>query len=303
MSALATLDADLLRSFPLPHLPEDGDKEERGRLLIVGGSREVPGAALLAATGGMRAGAGKLQIATAASIAIPLGLAVPEARVVGCEETAEGCLGMGAVAPVLELVEDAQAVTIGCGLRHGDALDDLLDALFASGHDSPLVLDAAVLGSLPRRAEALRAWAAGAILLPHSREMARLLECEAEEVEIDPLLAAKRAAEHYKAVALIKGRYSFVAAPDGRAFRFEGGGIGLATSGSGDVLAGIVGGLAARGADPLTATLWGVWLHGEAGRMLTRKVGRVGFLAREIADLVPGLLGDPPLFGDPSPLR
>ena len=92
-----------------------------------------------------------------------------------------------------------------------------------------------------------------------------------------------------EAVALVKGRFSFIAAPDGRAFRFEGGGVGLATSGSGDVLAGIVGGLAARGADPLTATLWGVWLHGEAGRILTERVGRVGFLAREIADLVPGL--------------
>jgi NAD(P)H-hydrate repair Nnr-like enzyme with NAD(P)H-hydrate dehydratase domain len=120
--------------------------------------------------------------------------------------------------------------------------------------------------------------------------MARLLECEPEEVEIDPLAAARRAVERYRTVALVKGRYSFIAAPDGRAFRFEGGGIGLATSGSGDVLAGIVGGLAARGADPLTATLWGVWLHGEAGRILTHKVGRVGFLAREIADLVPRLL-------------
>ena len=122
--------------------------------------------------------------------------------------------------------------------------------------------------------------------------MARLLECEAEEVERDPLAAARRAADRYRAVALVKGRFSFIAAPDGRAFRFEGGGIGLATSGSGDVLAGIVGGLAARGADALTATLWGVWLHGEAGRMLTKRVGRVGFLAREIADLVPSLLPD-----------
>ena len=290
MSEPATLDADLLRSFPLPPLAEDGDKEERGRLLVVGGSRELPGAALLAATAGMRAGAGKLQIATAAGIAVPLGIAMPEARVVGCAETAEGCLANGAIAPILALVGEAQAVTIGCGLQHGEALDDLLDALFASGHDSPLVLDAAVLGSLPPRAGALRGWNGGAILLPHAREMASLLECAPEEVEIDPLVAASRAAVLYRAVALVKGRCSVIATPDGRAFRFEGGGIGLATSGSGDVLAGIVGGLAARGADPLTATLWGVWLHGEAGRILTERVGRVGFLAREIPDLVPGLL-------------
>jgi len=290
MSEPEALDADLLSAFPLPPLDEDGDKEERGRLLIVGGSREVPGAALLAAIAGMRAGAGKLQIATAQSIAIALGIAIPEARVVGCPESADGGLAGSAIAPILALVEGAHAVTIGCGLQHGDALDELLDALFASGHDCPLVLDAAVLGSLPPRARAVRDWAGGAALLPHAREMARLLECEAQEVELDPLTAVHRAAERYNAVALVKGRFSFIAAPDGRAFRFEGGGIGLATSGSGDVLAGIVGGLAARGADPMTATLWGVWLHGEAGRMLTEKVGRVGFLAREIPELVPGLL-------------
>jgi hydroxyethylthiazole kinase-like uncharacterized protein yjeF len=293
MSGPIRLDAGLLESFPLPCLDEDGDKEERGRLLIVAGSREVPGAALLAGVAGMRAGAGKLQIATAASVAIPLGIAMPEARVIGFAETAEGCLAPEAIAPILKLVEDAQAVTIGCGLQHGDALDALLDALFASGHDSPLILDAAVLGSLAPRAAALRAWRAGAILLPHSREMARLLECEADEVEREPLAAVQRAADRYNAVALVKGGLSFIAAPDGRSFCFEGGGIGLATSGSGDVLAGIVGGLAARGADALTATLWGVWLHGEAGRILTGWVGRVGFLAREIPDLVPGLLQCP----------
>jgi len=290
MTDVEALDADLLRSFPLPHLPEEGDKEERGRLLVVAGSRELAGAAVLAGIAGMRAGAGKLQIATASSIAVPLAIAMPEARVVGCPEMPDGCFARGAIAQILKLAREAQAVTIGCGLQHGDALDDLLDALFASGDDSVLVLDAAVFGSLARRARAVCAWQAGAILLPHSREMALLLDCEAQEVENDPLSAVRRAVERYDAVALVKGRFSFVAAPDGRAFRFEGGGVGLATSGSGDVLAGIVGGLAARGADPLTATLWGVWLHGEAGRILTDTVGRVGFLAREIPDLVPGLL-------------
>jgi hydroxyethylthiazole kinase-like uncharacterized protein yjeF len=290
MREAEALDARSLARMPLPCLPEDGDKEERGRLLVVGGSRELSGAAQLAAIAGLRAGAGKLQVATAASVSLALGIAIPEARVVGVPETEEGCLAPDAIAPILELAVDAQAVAIGCGLQHGEALDDLLDALFASRGTYPLVLDAAVLGSLAPRAEALRAWPGGAILLPHAREMARLLECEFEEVEADPLAAAREAAERYRAVALVKGQYSFIAAPDGRAFRFEGGGVGLATSGSGDVLAGIVGGLAARGADPLTATLWGVWLHGEAGRVLTREVGRVGFLAREIADLVPGLM-------------
>jgi hydroxyethylthiazole kinase-like uncharacterized protein yjeF len=290
VSEVEALDRELLRNFPQPHHPEDGDKEDRGRLLVVAGSRELAGAALLAATAGLRAGAGKLQIATAASVAPGLSIAVPEARVVACEETEEGCLAPSSVASLIEWAAEAQAVVIGCGLQHGPPLDEMLDALLGSGIDTPLVLDAAVLGSLAPRASAVRAWRGGSILLPHSREMARLLDCELEEVEADPLASARRAAETFGSVALIKGEYSHIVAPDGRAFRFEGGGVGLATSGSGDVLAGIVGGLAARGADPLTAALWGVYLHGEAGRRLAKTVGRIGFLARELLDQVPKLL-------------
>jgi hydroxyethylthiazole kinase-like uncharacterized protein yjeF len=284
------LDAALLRRFPLPHHPDDGDKEERGRLLVIAGSRELPGAALLAGTAALRAGAGKLQIATAESVAVPLGVAMPEARVIGCEETKEGCFAPASIAPLLESAEGADAILAGCGLQHGPPLEQFLDALLGSGLDKPLALDAAVLGCLAPRASMLRGWKGGAILLPHAREMARLLECELAEVAADPLAAARRAARHYGAVALIKGQWSFVAHPDGRAFGFEGGGVGLATSGSGDVLAGIVGGLAARGAGPLSAALWGVYLHGEAGRRLSREVGRVGFLARDLLDLIPRLM-------------
>ncbi|HET9640467.1 MAG TPA: NAD(P)H-hydrate dehydratase [Allosphingosinicella sp.] len=290
MSDFEILDRDLLRRFPLPHAPDDGDKEERGRLLVVAGSRELAGAALLAGTAGLRAGAGKLQIVTGASVATALGVAIPEARVVGCAETEEGCIAASGIAPLLEWVAGAQATVIGCGLQHGPPLDALLDALLASRLETPLVLDAAVLGSLAPRAGALRAWPGGAILLPHAREMARLLECEAEEVESDPLAAARRAAGRFGAVALIKGQYSYIVDPGGRAFRFTGGGVGLATSGSGDALAGIVGGLVARGADPLTAALWGVHLHGEAGRLLAERIGRIGFLARELLDEVPRLM-------------
>jgi len=286
------LDRETLGRFPLPAHPEDGDKEDRGRILVIAGSRELSGAAYLAAVAGLRAGAGKLQVATAASIAIPLGIAIPEARVVGLEETKEGCLAASAIEPLIEFCEEAQAIVMGSGLQHGPPLEHLLDALLGARLDRPLILDAAVLGSLAPRAETLRAWKGGTVLLPHAREMARLLECAPEEVDADPLAAARRAAETFGSVSLIKGQYSFIAHPDGRAFRFEGGGVGLATSGSGDTLAGMVGGLAARGADPLTACLWGVYLHGEAGRLLSKEVGRVGFLARELLDKVPGLLED-----------
>jgi hydroxyethylthiazole kinase-like uncharacterized protein yjeF len=291
MSAAETLDLALLARFPLPDHPEESSKEDRGRLLVVAGSRELPGAALLAGIAALRAGAGKLQVATAASVAVQLGVAIPEARVIGHAETEEGCVHPSAVEAIVEWARAAQAVAIGCGLQSGTPLEDLLDALLACGAERvPLVLDAAVLGCLAVRADALRAWPGGAVILPHAGEMARLLGCSREEVEAEPEAAARRAAEALGIVSLIKGPVSYIVAPDGRAFRFEGGGVGLATSGSGDVLAGIVGGLCARGADPLTAALWGVYTHGEAGRTLTEKVGRVGFLARDILELIPGIV-------------
>jgi hydroxyethylthiazole kinase-like uncharacterized protein yjeF len=290
MAELESLDADLLRRFPLPHHPDDGDKEDRGRLLVIAGSRELPGAAKLAGIAALRAGAGKLQIATAQSIAVALGVAIPEARVIGCEESEEGCLAASAIEPLIGWAEGAQAIMIGCGLQDGQPLEQMLDALLASDLDKPLILDAAALGCLAPRAAAVSARRGGTILLPHAGEMAKLLGCDAGSVRADPLAAARKAAAAYGAVALVKGQYSFIADPDGRAFRFEGGGVGLATSGSGDTLAGIVGGLAARGADPLTAALWGVYLHGEAGRQLAGEVGRIGFLARELLDWVPRLL-------------
>lgn len=278
MSEVRTLDRRLLRDFPLPVLPEDGDKEDRGRVLVIAGGREVPGAAILTGIAAQRAGSGKLQIITDPAVAIPVGIAVTGARVT---TDFEDCL---------KDVATSHAVVIGPGMDPGATVDALVAAVLAAGGDMPLILDAAALDCLAGQEEKVRAWQGGTALLPHSREMARMLDCAPEEIEIDPLHAAHRAAEHFGAVTLAKGRFSFIAAPDGQAFQYEGGGIGLATSGSGDVLAGLVAGIAARGADVLTATLWGVWLHGEAGRLLSDEIGRVGFLAEELSPRVPELL-------------
>ncbi len=290
MTEPALLDRALFASFPLPHHAEDADKEDRGRALIIAGSREIAGAALLAGTAALRAGAGKLQIATGASVAPGLGLVVPEARVMAFAEAEDGCIDPAAVEGLVGECRDVDALVVGPGMQHGAGLRHLVAAILASGADYPLVLDAAVLGDLAEMADAAKGWTGSLILLPHAGEMARLLECDAEDVTADPLAAVRAASERYRATVLVKGEWSFVCAADGRSFRYQGGGVGLATSGSGDTLAGIVGGIAARGADALTALLWGVYLHGEAGRILTERVGRLGFLAREIPDLVPGLM-------------
>lgn len=130
------------------------------------------------------------------------------------------------------------------------------------------------------------------MITPHAGEMAQLLEKSREEIEADPLAAAHAAAELLGAVVVMKGAQSWIVGPDGTAWLYEGGGVGLATSGSGDVLAGLVAGLLARGADAMRAALWGVHLHGEAGRRLAERDRPLGFLARDLAGEVPAMLRD-----------
>jgi len=281
------LDPDLLRRFPLPEVGS-GDKDERGSILVIAGSRDVAGAALLSAVAAMRAGAGRLQIATVASAAAQLSLAMPEAMVLGLEQADDGGFAGSTVEELAKRAGKVDAVVAGPGLQGNQVCADLAAALLGNGNK--VALDAALLHALPHRAEAAKRAEVPPVLLPHSGEMASLLGCDEAEVEADPLAAGRRCADRYDAVTLAKGVESHVVAPDGRAFHFAGGGPGLGISGSGDVLAGIVGGLLARGADPLTALLWGAWCHGEAGRRLGERIGTLGYLARELPGEIPALL-------------
>lgn len=281
------LNRAVLENQPLPPV-DAGDKDKHGTILIIAGSRDVPGAALLCAHAAMRAGAGKLQLAVPDAIAVPLGIAMPEAMVVGVPMARDGGLSRKAVTRLLDLGGDADAIVAGPGACPNKVTAMLAGELCKLG--KPLALDAALLHALPSRRATAKAAPLPPILLPHAGEMASLLGCTAEAVEADPLGCGRACAERYDALVLVKGAASHIVAPDGRAWRYPGGGPGLGISGSGDVLAGIVGGLLARGAAPLTALLWGVWLHGEAGRSLARKIAPLGFLAREIAAEVPALL-------------
>jgi NAD(P)H-hydrate repair Nnr-like enzyme with NAD(P)H-hydrate dehydratase domain len=123
------LDAAALRAWPLPMPSVDGDKEQRGHVLILGGSREMPGAVILAATAALRAGAGKLTIATGASVAQLVALALPEARVLGLAETDEGGFRREAVERLDPLAEHINAVLIGPGMQDETATAALVRAL------------------------------------------------------------------------------------------------------------------------------------------------------------------------------
>lgn len=285
MTSAKPLDQSALKSYPLPPVA-DGGKETKGRILILAGSRNVPGAALLAAIAAMRVGAGKLRIATVESVSTELGIAMPEAMVIGLPEHRDGSFAGSAVERIAELAEQSDAVVAGMGMEAGDICRRIAETLLES--PAWLALDAAILRELQPLLDVQRN--SLPVLLPHAGELAAMLDGALDDVKTDPIGSGRRAAELYRSIVLAKGVTSHVVHPDGHAWTYQGGAPGLGVSGSGDVLAGIVGGLLARGAEPLNALLWGAWLHGEAGASLAKKVGPIGFLAREIADEIPALL-------------
>lgn len=282
----------LLRRLPLPRPDDEGDKDERGRVLVVGGSSQVAGAVLLAGIAALRVGAGKLQLATVSSSAAALGMAVPEALVVALPATRSGEIaGSRAHRLLANHVAKIDALLVGPGMTSDRSAHALLAPLVRRlEDDAVLVLDAAAILALTHDAEMLRPLAGRAVLTPHAGEMASLLQIDKRDVERDPARVARTAADRFGAVVALKGAETHIAEPTGVLYRYAGGSIGLATSGSGDTLAGIVTGLAARGASPLHATVWATYLHGAAGRQLSRRVGPLGFLARELLDELPPLL-------------
>lgn len=277
----------VLRRWPLPD-PGD-DKESRGRVLVVGGHVETPGAVLLAAEAALRCGAGKLQVATVADAAAHLAMAMPEALVRPLPQTPGGDIADQAAGRVLELARECRAVVFGPGMGDPDACCELLDRVVPE-LTCTVILDAVAHAYVSAKPDVLRGLSGGCVLTPNLDELAWTLDLDADEVASDPASHAASLAERTGAVVRCGGPQSWIAAPDGRRWRDDSGGIGLGVSGSGDVLAGTVAGLAARGADPAQAAVWGSLLHGRAGDRLAADVGPLGYLAREVAQQLPRVL-------------
>lgn len=272
------LDARWMRAHPLAP-PGDQGKHARGQVLVVGGGAELVGAAMLAGVAALRAGAGKLQVAVASAAVAPLSIALPEARILAIPDDQSGA----ALDHVLQHAQRCDALLVGPGM-----IDDpmgLAAALLALETKAGVVVDAGALTAVPsaRRRP-------GRVLTPNAGEMARLLDRDKRVVDADPLAAGRQACERFEATVVMKGAETFVVSPDGQVGRYAGGGPGLGVSGSGDVLGGLIAGLLARGASPFEAAAWGVFLHGEAGARLAARIGKLGFLAREIADEAPQIL-------------
>ena len=277
----------VLREWPLPGV--EGGKESRGRAVVVGGSVQNPGALILAAEASLRAGAGKSQVVAPDPVAVPIGVAVPEALVQGGPVAGSGDLAPGASGFVAELCPEAEAVLIGPGLLDPAGAADLVAACVPHV-SSVLVLDALGLAWVTPDPSRVRDFAGRCVLSPNLAELALVLGEDADAVEADQAGATLRLAAATGAVVTSGGTTTWIATPEGALWRAEDGGPGLGVSGSGDVKAGIVLGLCARGADPAQAAVWGAYLHGAIGGRLASRYGPYGYLSRELPAEIPQAL-------------
>ena len=286
MSAPEAVTAELLRQWPLP-TPGDS-KRGRGHILVVGGSRSTPGAVMLAGVAALRVGAGVLALGVAQSVAASVAVAVPEASVFGLPEDGEGAVTAEAADVLAARLGSYEAVLIGPGLDDAERTRELLAAL--TPHLDPgshIVLDAYALGVLPDLDDEDRL-AHRVTLTPNHDEAARLLELDPSGLDDvgDDVAVAEAIARRYAACVSYQG----IVHDGDSAWTVPFGHSGLGTSGSGDVLAGALAGLLARGATPVQAACWATYLHAASGDRLAPVVGRIGFLARELVDTLPRVL-------------
>jgi hydroxyethylthiazole kinase-like uncharacterized protein yjeF len=268
--------------------PERAHKGDFGRLLVVAGSVEYPGAAMLTGIGAMRAGAGLVTVAAAASVTDRLAGVVPELTWMVLDEEAPGLIAPSGWRRVTSEVAAYDAVVLGPGLGRQAATlrraRNLVGALRA-----PAVVDADALNALAASARWWQGVKAQLVLTPHPGEFGRLVAGDAPPADDDAAraAAASDAALRWSQVVVLKGANSVVASPDGALVRSSVASPALATAGSGDVLAGVIGAFLAGGSEPFVAAVCGVAVHGAAGLLAEDRIGRTGVVARDIAGLLP----------------
>lgn len=289
MTEIIALDGDWRAAHPLPNIESGVDKNSRGRVLLVGGARFVPGALALTGEAVLRAGAGKLQMATVEAVASALGVLVPEAAMVGLPMREDGEIAQEGVAVLSNLVPRCDALLVGPGMSATSETGLFVQGLLALSPPA-LLLDAAALTCAKPSALATAAAKLPLVLTPHHGEMARLIGCDPQAVAEDPSAMLVDLVQRTGAFVALKGPETWIGGPDTPILHFTGGCPGLGIGGSGDVLAGIIGGFIARGASPFVAIAWGVAIHGAAGQLAASEIGAIGFLARELLPRIPRLL-------------
>lgn len=269
--------------------PADSHKGTFGHVLAVCGSYGMAGAAVLAVRGALRAGAGLITAAVPRSIYPIVTAAQPEAVCLPLVEDKDGRLALAARSPLREALKKASALLIGCGWGQSEDLSHLLADLLEHAA-CPVILDADGINNLLPHIDRLKARTAPTVLTPHPGEMARLCHISVAEVEKDRAGIARRFAAEYGVIVVLKGHRTVMASPEHDLLVNPTGNPGMATGGSGDVLAGIIASFAAQGMNPLDAAMCGAYLHGRAGDHAADRLSQHAMLPSDLLDELGPLL-------------
>ncbi len=271
----------------LPDRPTGGHKGTFGRALVVAGCRNYVGAAYLAATAASRVGAGLVTAAVPSSIQMAIATAAPHVTYLPMPETPDGGIAADGASEILAELPGYGALLVGCGLGRSKGAGEMVTRLLFSNHDLPItVIDADGLNLLSETADWHERLPANAIITPHAGEMRRLTGHDVRLEGAERIEQARRAARDWNKTVVLKGAYTVVAGPHGRAMVSPFANPALSTAGTGDVLAGVIAGLVAQGLGPTDAAALGVYLHGSAGESVWSQMGEAGAIA---GDLLPEL--------------
>jgi ADP-dependent NAD(P)H-hydrate dehydratase / NAD(P)H-hydrate epimerase len=297
-------EADAQRAWP-PRRP-DAHKGTFGHVLVVAGSLGKTGAAILASSAAMRAGAGLATVATPAPVLPLVAMGRPEVMTEPLPVGPSSGMQVGFVDRALELAGERQATVLGPGLGQEPGVRAFVRAFVSRRPARPLIIDADGLNALApakrerHTLEALKHPAA-TVLTPHPGEAARLLDWSTADVQARRLEAARELAGRTGAVVVLKGQRTLVARPDGVVAVNPTGNPGMATAGSGDVLSGMVGALLARGLEAWPAACAAVFAHGRAGDLAAERLGQESMLAGDILEALPEVLMTLAASSTPSP--
>ena len=270
----------------LPPRPATGHKGTFGHLLVIGGSTGKSGAVSMTAEGGMRAGAGLVTVGCPAGINPALEVKLTEVMSAPLSDV-DGALSQHGFEDIMALLEGKDALALGPGLGMHPETSALVRRLVRECRQ-PLVLDADGLNAVAEHPEVLLEREPGsAVLTPHPGEMARLCNMNISDIENDRVAAARRFAEKYRVVLVLKGARTLVALPEGEVRINSSGNPGMASGGMGDILTGMVGGYLAQGAGTEAAATLAVYLHGCAGDRLSVQLGEAGMVATDLLREIP----------------
>lgn len=277
-------DYDLCRGFLSPRA-SDSHKGTYGHVLVIGGSPGMTGAVTLAAWAALRSGAGLITAAVPQSLNPILETKITEAMSLPLPETGDGSLSLSALEPIKNFAGGKVAV-FGPGLSRHKETQDIVRG-FVRDLPCPAVLDADALFLLFDYKEDFLNIKYPMVLTPHPGEMARLLGKTVSEIQEDRINAVTEAAKVYRSIVVLKGAKTLVATPEGRLYVNTTGNPGMATGGSGDVLAGMIGAFIAQGIQAEHAAVLAVYVHGRAGDLAARAKSQISLTAGDLVHYLP----------------